>query len=187
MDQKIRKRRYRPVAGFAAGYFKIRIIKKRWQAITQILYVLIFNDDGIIIKDKPVRQRLIVNRQTDDNQNCDGQQITGGQPGCESMRWVGSAILGRRIRHFSHFRQFEFSAYYGKTFSPPRHKDPKMNMNQRFRLVSGCLCGNLFRLVRVRVLLCAYHEMHDRSTGYIEFGILNPKKVAVEARASVNL
>ncbi len=93
MDNKIWKRRHGPVAGFAGGYCKIRVIKKRRQVVAQILYVLIFNDDRIIIKDKPVRQRIIVYRQADDHQHCDGQQITGGQPGCESMRSVGGAIL----------------------------------------------------------------------------------------------
>jgi len=31
------------------------------------------------------------------------------------------------------------------------HQDSKNNINQRFHFVSWCLCGNLFRLVRVRI------------------------------------
>jgi len=35
-------------------------------------------------------------------------------------------------------------AFYGKTFSSPRHWDTKNNFNQRFPFVSLCLCGNFF-------------------------------------------
>jgi len=35
--------------------------------------------------------------------------------------------------------------FYGKTFTPPRHKDAKMNINPpEADFVSWCLCGNLF-------------------------------------------
>jgi hypothetical protein len=36
------------------------------------------------------------------------------------------------------------TTYCGNTFMPPRHKDEMMDINQWFRFVSWCLCGNLF-------------------------------------------
>ncbi len=47
MDQKIGKRRDRPVAGFTGGNYKIGVAKRKdGQAVTSNpVYVLIFNDD----------------------------------------------------------------------------------------------------------------------------------------------
>ena len=94
MDQKIRKCCNRPVAGFTAGYFEIVVAEESGQAVAEMFDIFIFDDDGIIIKDKPVGQRIKINRHTDDSQYRDGQQISGDKPGRKSLCLPGDAVWG---------------------------------------------------------------------------------------------
>ena len=117
INQKIRKRGDRPIAGFSTGYSKIVVVQKSRQIVAQIVYVLIFNDDGIIIKDETVGQGIIVERQTDDDQHGAVQPFAAGKAGYDRAGLAGST-RGRRF-------------FWGDS------------------------------------LLCAYHEMPNRSTAII--------------------